>query len=218
MNFDKHFDRYDKNAHIQKIVAKQLIELVPKKKYNTIFEIGAGTGILTKDIIKNIKYKYLIVNDKYSDSKLYIRDLPYTEFIEGDIEKLDIKKNDLTISSSVFQWIGDKDRLFEKVSKATDTLVFSIYIKGNLIEISDHFGISLKYLDMKELKTLLSSYFKNIKEHEKSFKLKFDSPIDSLKHLKNTGVTRIGHTNTKKIKSYPSKELTYKVGYFVCEK
>ena len=71
---------------------------------------------------------------------------------------------------------------------------------------------------MKELKTLLSSYFKNIREYEEKFTLKFDTPIEGLKHLKNTGVTGIGHTNTQKIRSYLSKELTYRVGYFVCKK
>lgn len=218
MNFDKKFDRYDENAHIQKIVAKKLINLVPKKKYDTIFEIGAGTGILTKNIIKNLEYKNLLVNDKYFESKKYIEDLLSVNFIEGDIENLDLNKNDLIISSSVFQWIEDKDELFKKISKSSDTLVFSIYIKGNLIEISDHFGISLKYLDMKELKTLLTPYFKNVSGYEEKFTLKFDTPIDSLKHLKNTGVTGIGQTNIKKIKSYSSKKLTYKVGYFICEK
>jgi len=218
MNFDKKFDKYEENAHIQKIVAKELIGLVPKKKYDNIFEIGAGTGILTKSIVKNIGYKELIVNDKYSESKKYIEDIPSVEFVGGDIENLDIKKTDLVISSSVFQWIEDKDKLFDKISNATNTLVFSIYIKGNLIEISDHFGISLEYLDMKEIKTLLKFYFKNVREYQKEFILKFDTPMEGLKHLKNTGVTGIGKTNTKKIRRYLSKQLTYKVGYFVCEK
>jgi len=31
MNFDKKFDRYEENAHIQKVVAKEVINLVPKK-------------------------------------------------------------------------------------------------------------------------------------------------------------------------------------------
>lgn len=218
MNFDKKFDRYDENAHIQKIVAKNLINLVPDKWYDTIFEIGAGTGILTKNIITNLKYKNLLINDKYFESKKYIEDLISVNFIEGDIENLDINKSDLIISSSVFQWIEDKDELFKKISKSSDTLIFSIYIKDNLIEISDHFGVSLKYLDMKELKTLLTPYFKKISGHEEKFTLKFDTPMDSLKHLKNTGVTGIGQTNIKKIKSYSSKKLTYKVGYFICEK
>ena len=218
MNFNKKFDKYEENAHIQKVVAKELINLIPKKKYNLIFEIGVGTGILTKNIIKNIEYENLIANDKYFESEEYIKDLPSVKFVGGDIEKLEIEKSDLIISSSVFQWIEDKDKLFEKISKVTDTLVFSIYIKGNLIEISDHFGISLEYLNMKELKTLLNSYFKNIRGYEEEFTLKFDTPIEGLKHLKNTGVTGIGQTNIKKIKSYTEKKLTYKVGYFVCEK
>jgi len=218
MNFDKKFDRYEENAHIQKVVAKELIKLIPKKKYNIIFEIGAGTGVLTKNIVKNIEYKNLIINDKYFESREYIKDLPSVEFVGGDIEKLDIKKADLIISSSVFQWIEDKKKLFKKISKATDTLVFSIYIKGNLMEISDHFGISLEYLDMKELKTLLSPYFKSINGYKEEFRLTFDTPMEGLKHLKNTGVTGIGQTNIQKIRSYSIKELSYKVGYFICEK
>lgn len=72
MNFDKKFDRYEENAHIQKVVARELINLVPEKKYNTIFEIGAGTGILTRNIVKKIECKGLTVNDKYFESEKYI--------------------------------------------------------------------------------------------------------------------------------------------------
>ena len=217
MNFGKKFYKYEENAHIQKIVAKELIDLVPEKKYNTIFEIGAGTGLLTKNIVKNLEYQSLIVNDKYLESEEYIKDFPSIEFVGGDIEKLDINKSDLIMSSSVFQWIEEKNKLFNKISNVSDTLVFSIYIKGNLMEISDHFGISLKYSDMKELKALLTSYFKSVKGCEKEFKLNFNTPMEGLRHLKNTGVTRIGQTNVKMMRSYLSKELTYKVGYFICE-
>ena len=218
MNFDKKFDRYDENAHIQKKVAEKLVELIPAKKYKIIFEIGAGTGILTRNIIKNIEYKNLMVNDKYIESREYLKDLPSVEFIMGNIEKLEIGKADLIISSSVFQWIEDKDKLFKKISRAADTLIFSIYIDGNLKEISDHFGISLEYLNMKELKTLLTPYFKNISRYEEKFTLKFDTPMEGLKHLKNTGVTGIGQTNIQKIRSYSAKKLTYRVGYFICKK
>ncbi|MEI6856939.1 malonyl-[acyl-carrier protein] O-methyltransferase BioC [Psychrilyobacter sp.] len=172
---------------------------------------------MTKNIVKNLKYQGLTVNEKYLESEEYIKVFPFIEFIGGDIEKLDIKKSDLIVSSSVFQWIEDIKKLFEKIFNISGTLVFSIYIKGNLTEISDHFGISLKYLDMKELKALLTSYFKNVKGYEKEFKLTFDTPIEGLRHLKNTGVTGIGQTNVKKMRSYLSKELTYKVEYFICE-
>ena len=147
------------------------------------------------------------------ESEKYIKDLPSVKFVGGDIEELNIEKADLIISSSVFQWIKDKDKLFEKISRSTDTLVFSIYIKGNLMEISDHFGISLEYLNMEELKSLLNSYFKNIKGYEEEFTLEFDTPMKGLKHLKNTGVTGIGQTNIKAVMSarnigaIPDKEL-----------
>ena len=61
-------------------------------------------------------------------------------------------------------------------------------------------------------------YFKNIKKESEIFIENFNSPIEVLRHLKNTGVTGFEKTEIKKIRSFSSAELTYKVGYFLCEK
>ena len=217
MNFNKKFEKYEDNAHIQKKVATKLIDLLPKKEYKNIFEIGVGTGIFTRKIINKINYTKLIANDKYFESEKYVKDLPSLEFLGGNIESIDIPNSDIIVSSSVFQWINDKKKLFKKISEASDTLVFSIYIDGNLQEITEHFGVSLKYNNMIELINILTLYFADIKTWNEKFLVNFDTPLKALKHLKNTGVTGIGQTNIKKIRSYKEKTLTYNVGYFVCK-
>ena len=51
MNFDKQFKNYDQNAVTQKKVAKKLLTFIDKsKKYDTILELGCGTGIFTKTL------------------------------------------------------------------------------------------------------------------------------------------------------------------------
>ncbi|MEI6856940.1 hypothetical protein [Psychrilyobacter sp.] len=42
MNFDKKFDKYEENAHIQKIVAMELIGLVPKKNITLFLRLVLG--------------------------------------------------------------------------------------------------------------------------------------------------------------------------------
>ncbi|MCK5780142.1 MAG: malonyl-[acyl-carrier protein] O-methyltransferase BioC, partial [Psychrilyobacter sp.] len=63
MNFNNKFDKYDENAHVQKKVAIKLMSLLPKESYNSIFEIGCGTGILSKEINKKINYNNFFIND-----------------------------------------------------------------------------------------------------------------------------------------------------------
>ena len=67
-------------------------------------------------------------------------------------------------------------------------------------------------------RNILKKYFKNIKKESEIFIENFNSPIEVLRHLKNTGVTGFEKTEIKKIRSFSSAELTYKVGYFLCEK
>ena len=71
-------------------------------------------------------------------------------FIQENIEELDIPKSDLVVSSSVFQWIKDIESLIRNIAEHTDNLCFSSYIFGNLLEIKNHFGVSLDYLNIEE--------------------------------------------------------------------
>ncbi|MGL4976899.1 MAG: dethiobiotin synthase [Cetobacterium sp.] len=68
-----------------------------------------------------------------------------------DMDRFDYKKYSLITSSSVFQWSKDFEQLLNKISSATDRLLFSIYIDGNLPEIENHFEVGLKYYEHKNI-------------------------------------------------------------------
>ena len=222
MNFNKHYNEYEKYSLAQKQVAKNLLDYMGKSnifntQINSIFEIGCGTGIFTKEYRKYFLHSDLILNDIF-DVREFIKDIDYNIFIQENIEELDIPKSDLVVSSSVFQWIKDKDSLIRNIAENTDNLCFSSYVSGNLIEIKNHFDISLDYLNIEEFKEILKKYFSSVKSYSETIKLDFEAPMAVLKHLKYTGVTGFQRTSISKIKTFKDNILTYKVAYFICKK
>ena len=222
MNFNKHYNVYEKYSLAQKQVAKNLLDYMGKSnifntQINSIFEIGCGTGIFTKEYRKYFLHSDLILNDIF-DVREFIKDIDYNIFIQENIEELDIPKSDLVVSSSVFQWIKDKDSLIRNIAENTDNLCFSSYVSGNLIEIKNHFDISLDYLNIEEFKEILKKYFSSVKSYSETIKLDFEAPMAVLKHLKYTGVTGFQKTSISKIKTFKDNILTYKVAYFICKK
>lgn len=222
MNFNRYFDEYDNYSSVQKKVAENLLNYMKKNKLtkdeiHSIFEIGCGTGIFTRKYIKEFtSLKNLILNDRF-DVKAYINDISYDNFIEGDILSTDLLQSDLILSSSVFQWIYDTDKLLENIKNSTKKLCFSTYISGNLIEIKDHFGISLEYKSLEELEEIAKKYFKEVSFYSETIKLNFESPIELLRHLKYTGVTGLQKPSINNVRSFKSKILTYEVAYFICK-
>jgi len=222
MNFNKHYNVYEKYSLAQKQVAKNLLDYMGKSnifdtQINSIFEIGCGTGIFTKEYRKYFLHSDLILNDIF-DVREFIKDIDYNIFIQENIEELDIPKSDLVVSSSVFQWIKDKDSLIRNIAENTDNLCFSSYVSGNLIEIKNHFDISLDYLNIEEFKEILKKYFSSVKSYSETIKLDFEDPMSVLKHLKYTGVTGFQKTSISKIKTFKDSILTYEVAYFICKK
>ena len=222
MNFYKYYNEYENYSLAQKQVAKNLLDYMGKSnifniQINSIFEIGCGTGIFTREYRKYFLHSDLILNDIF-DVREFIKDIDYNIFIQENIEELDIPKSDLVVSSSVFQWIKDKDSLIRNIAENTDNLCFSSYVSGNLIEIKNHFDISLDYLNIEEFKEILKKYFSSVKYYSETIKLDFEAPMAVLKHLKYTGVTGFQKTSISKIKTFKDNILTYEVAYFICKK
>ena len=222
MNFYKYYNEYENYSLAQKQVAKNLLDYIGKSnifntQINSIFEIGCGTGIFTREYRKYFLHSDLILNDIF-DVREFIKDIDYNIFIQENIEELDIPKSDLVVSSSVFQWIKDKDSLIRNIAEHTDNLCFSSYIFGNLLEIKNHFGVSLDYLNIEEFEEILKKYFSSVKSYSETIKLNFGSPMLLLKHLKYTGVTGFQKTSISKIKTFKDNILTYEVAYFICKK
>lgn len=183
------------------------------EKYENILEIGCGTGFFTRELIKKVRSSSLTVNDLF-DTRNYLNDIQYKEFLHGDMKKFLNKKYDYIVSSSCFQWSYNLDELLKLISLCSKNLVFSIYLKGNMKEIKSHFGVGLKYYNKDEITFMLKRYFKNASCFEEEIVLSFDNPFEVLRHIKMTGTALGTGVPISKIKSYRGTKLTYKIGYF----
>ncbi len=231
--FSKNLTNYEENAVVQMIMAEKLVNLLPKKEYKNILEIGCGTGFLTKLINKKIKFDTYTTIDIVGECKDYIYSInPDIKFIKGDIEKTELtKKYDLIISNAVFQWISDFEEFIQSLHKNLDTngiLAFATFGKENFKEVKEVGKVSLDYYSKDELKELLSNY--NIEHIEEETIIKiFEDIKNMLMHMKKTGVNSLSEKtwSIKEINSFikhyknlykDNVSLTYNPIYVIAKK
>ena len=211
--FSKSLKTYEENAIIQKIMAKKLIKLLDSKEYNSIFEIGCATGILTKEIKNTLNFKEYSANDIVEKSQEYINKIIYPNtFLAGDIEEIKLnKKYNLILSNASLQWCNDIEKVLEKLINSLEekgTLGISIFGDNNLKEIKDVFHIENNTYSSAKLRKSLEKY-NLIKFEEEEFKIEFENPIMILKHLKLTGVNAIKEfaLTKKKLKEFEEEYI-----------
>ena len=215
--FEKSMAKYDENAIVQYEMAKVLVSELTKigNHYDSILELGSGTGLLTHQIKENLNYKKYTANDIVEKSKNYIEKIiPNAEFIHGNSLKINTHNNfDLIISNAMFQWFSNLEDILAKSKKelkGNGILAFSTFGKDNFKEIKDLSGVSLKYLSATEIKDiLLSENYKIelIEEYKKT--IEFKNPLELLAHMKNTGVNSLSAKpwTVKEIKEFCEKYL-----------
>ncbi len=225
--FEKSMNDYDKNAVVQDMMASKLVIELEKVSscFDNIFELGSGTGLLTKRLVKSIKSKNYYANDLVEKSKLYVQKyVPNVQFIAGNALKVKPgKKMDLIVSNAMFQW-------FENFGKAVDILkaglnsggilAFSTFSPMNFKEITSLTGLSLKYKSQDELVEILKISGFEILYCETFYEeISFKTPLELLAHMKHTGVNSLSEKTwtvkkvkefcDKYLKQYPSAKLTY---------
>ncbi len=233
--FEKSMDKYDDNAIVQKLTAKKLVQQISeiKKDYKNILELGSGTGLLAKELVKNITYKKYFANDLIEKSKTYLSDIiPEFTFICGNAQKIaPSQKMDLILSNAMFQWFSNLDKLQDNLLKMLEKdgiLAFSTFSPKNYCEIKQLCGLSLEYKTLEELKSIFSKNFDILYTEEFQYSMQFTNPLEILAHMKNTGVNSLTmtHWTFKEVKefcdkyksAYPDLTLTYTPIIFICKK
>ena len=225
--FEKSFNTYNQNAIVQKIMAEKLVEGLLNLDYtnfDSILELGCGTGILTKELIKKINFKSYFANDLVEKSKNCINKIiPNAKFYYGNALKIKVeRKQDLIISNAMFQWFSNPDTICTHCKKQLNPngiLAFSTFSANNFKEIKDLTGLSLEYKTFEEIKDITNKNFEILHYNEFEHKLKFSTPLELLAHMKNTGVNSLAskHWTFKEVKDFcdnykekfPDITLTY---------
>ena len=201
--FNKGLKSYAYEASVQKKMARKLIKelcIRCNKPLSHLFEVGSGTGFLTQNIIKHLKFDSLMVNDIATTSLqkmlelevIYDRPLP---FLEGDAEEIEFPQHlDAVISGSTIQWFKNTPAFFNKVEQSLNPeglLAFSTFGCHNFKEIKTLTGVGLDYMCMSDICDLLSKQYTILFSEEWTEEKAFNTPIEVLRHMKQTGVNGI---------------------------
>ena len=205
--FLKSIKTYNENAYVQKLMANRLLDRLktckPQQNFNSILELGCGTGLLTKKVINTLHPENYYANDivgEYKDSiKPVISEsvkLKRFDFLEGDIEKIDHypANIDLIISNAAIQWLTNIDKFMINLSKNSSkntTIAMTTFGPNNLHEIKTIGNSSLSYHPFGELKEIVNKHLNLLYAEEEEITLNFETPFEVLKHLRNTGTTGI---------------------------
>lgn len=197
-HFEKSMDKYDENAVVQKFLAEKLADELCEfsQRFDKILELGAGTGLLTREIRSKINYKKYTANDLSEKSKTFISGiLPEFDFICGNAQRIKpAGKVDLIISNAMFQWFNNLEEIFlqyKNFLNQNGVLAFSTFLPKNFSELKDLTGLSLEYKSEEEIRTILEKNYEIIALNSFENIMEFKTPLELLYHMKNTGVNSL---------------------------
>ncbi|WP_336169277.1 malonyl-ACP O-methyltransferase BioC [Acinetobacter sp. 161(2023)] len=204
--FAKAGQSYSEHAIVQKQICQNLTVLLQQfcpSTMSRVFEIGCGSGNLTRLITAYFQIEELILNDLYADVQENFTHQEDLKCLIGDIETLEFPQQlDMIVSGSALQWMQDLPRLLERCNEALvdqGWLCFSTFGSQNLREIKELTGQGLSYWSVENWNSVLThTGFEILHLSESETQLYFDSPKAVLQHLKATGVTATAQHRWKK--------------------
>ena len=241
--FARSLDTYDAEAQVQGQIAVRLAQMI--KEYSSearrILEIGAGTGLLTREVLQTLSPDTYFINDLVPGScekvNTYFAQHPSVNwhFIPGDMENLPIPEQlELIVSGSALQWFQDLEHFFKRAAQALvpgGYFIFNTYGPVNFQEIRKLTGKGLPYQSLNAIKIIANRYFRVENAFDELFPLSKKNPASILKHVRATGVNSTSNEPWTKgrlatfsqeysdlFRSNEGVTLTYHPIYFVLEK
>ncbi|MEA4862160.1 MAG: malonyl-ACP O-methyltransferase BioC [Victivallaceae bacterium] len=198
--FSRRLGGYRSHAIVQREMAVKLLENLESfagtSRFARIFEIGCGAGILSEKIAAALDYDNLILNDIVSDCDGLVDRIPRAAFLAADVESLQSLPGpfDLIISNAVVQWLSEPEKLFDGALAALNpggVFAFSSFAPDNMREVRELTGAGLPYTEPEQLETWGNARFAKVEVFTRQTILKFEDPLDVLRHLRDTGVNAV---------------------------
>lgn len=196
-SFSRSFHSYHRaagpQAQIADQMAQRLVDLGAPDQFSTLFEIGCGTGHLTGSLHKYFSFDTATLNDLMPEAQNTVHRWG-ANFLPGDIQNVRWPQNpDLIASTSTIQWLANPaavvdrairhvapggwvaisgfgpDQYSELVALGSSARAPGLCLPEDLVDDADP---DVEILDLW---------------HDRQ-ELWFDTPLDVLRHLRQTGV------------------------------
>jgi malonyl-CoA O-methyltransferase len=208
--FNKAAKNYNKHAILQQEVANRLffnLKLI-KNPFETIVDLGAGTGFLSHLLVDEFVDSKVIALD-FAQNSLKINQQKTPVVICADATKLPFASNsvDVIVSNLMMQWCQDLPTLFAecyRVLKPNGTFMFSTFGVDTLKELKQSWGdidntqhIN-EFIDMHTIgDALLGQSFKDPVMTMEMFTLTYETVNDLMLDLKGIGASTLKSNNHK---------------------
>lgn len=199
--FSKNLRSYNDLAEVQRRIADRLAERIVQfaPGVRRGVELGAGTGFLTRNLVAAFPQTEWLVNDIVPQSRDFLPRSERITFQAGDGEELSLEVNgrrpDLITSASAVQWFDDLPGFICRAGEALETgglLAVSTFGTENCREITATTGQGLDYFPLPQMAAWLrENGFEIVHLEEWSDPLRFETPVDVLRHLRLTGVNAV---------------------------
>ncbi len=197
---------YDDNAIVQKEMADELtiaaVAALGTRTVDRIFELGCGTGLLTRRLAERFRPREMILNDLVPDCRRTAEQLAgeydgmRTRFIAGDMETIEFPADcDLVAASAVIHWAEDVFSLLDRLAAALrpgGIMAIATFGPANLKELNELAGLSLHYPSLGDLQAGLRRSVEILAIRETCRRLHFANAAEAFRHLRETGVNALG--------------------------
>lgn len=194
----RHFasaNHYDQHANIQQRVCQYLLANIADTEQDSVLEIGAGTGQMTRLIAAHIQSQQWFINELCAEQEATLQSILATAKIAiGDAETMDLQGNhSLIISANTVQWFDNPLSFVGQSAlrlQAKGQLIFNTFTANNFLQIKALTGQGLQYPEVEQWQSALADAgFENIELTIQRFDLPFANPYAVLKHMQLTGVS-----------------------------
>ncbi len=185
---------YEEEAVVQREMAERLVERLKGlglTEFDSVFEIGAGTGLLTRLLTREVSFSLYIACDLVKECGRFFKETP-VKFVAGDGEEAGWLKRrfDLVTSNAVFQWFKDIGRAAKRLK--------SLLKHGGILAFTTFGPLTMKELRRSEvppaiipkedlLRLFSEEGFELLWWESWERSLEFRDRRELLRHIRNTG-------------------------------
>lgn len=224
-SFQAALPSYDSHAIAQKEIASKLDWYIRQHhtgKISDVIEIGAGSGMLTREYARSLSPDKITFIELYDVEPYNLA--PDERYIVTDAEEWFEEEGepaDAIFSSCAIQWFTNPEKFFRNAAKRLrkdGILAIATFLPDNLPELNEMNPNRLVYPSREELELWLGRYFDNVWLYEQPVKVEFESTREALMNLRKTGASprRKGDkAQSRKSADLTIRSLTFKPVYII---